>query len=268
MARARPRAALQRRPIIPFNWRGWWDFGTGALGDMACHTMNLPFMALQLGAPTAVSADVGAAGQPRDRARGLHRHLRVPGARRAARRALYLVRTPPAAATDACSRARSRAAAAASWSAAKGTLYSASDYGDSDTLLPEELRELSSRRSRRCRVRRAITPSGFAPARAARRRCRTSSITPPADRDGAAGQRRDARGPPDLWDSANLRVTNVPSADQIIHRTYRRGWELHGEPISTTRSPEPLQRPSQPQRPAGATCAAAGEACAAARPAD
>ncbi|MDG2206467.1 MAG: Gfo/Idh/MocA family oxidoreductase, partial [Pirellulales bacterium] len=30
----------------PFAWRGWWDFGTGALGDMACHTFNMPFAAL------------------------------------------------------------------------------------------------------------------------------------------------------------------------------------------------------------------------------
>ncbi len=43
---------------LPFNWRGWWDFGTGALGDMACHTMNLPYMALKLYAPTAVEAEV------------------------------------------------------------------------------------------------------------------------------------------------------------------------------------------------------------------
>ena len=27
----------------PFAWRGWYEFGTGALGDMACHTANLPF---------------------------------------------------------------------------------------------------------------------------------------------------------------------------------------------------------------------------------
>ena len=33
---------------IPFKWRGWVDFGTGALGDMACHTCNLPVMALSL----------------------------------------------------------------------------------------------------------------------------------------------------------------------------------------------------------------------------
>jgi predicted dehydrogenase len=43
----------------PHDWRGWWDFGTGSLGDMACHTTNLPFMALKLGYPTRVSAVSG-----------------------------------------------------------------------------------------------------------------------------------------------------------------------------------------------------------------
>ena len=41
----------------PFAWRGWLDFGTGALGDMACHTVNMPFRALQLGYPTEIEAE-------------------------------------------------------------------------------------------------------------------------------------------------------------------------------------------------------------------
>ena len=42
----------------PFKWRGFWDFGTGALGDMGCHNMDAAFWALDLGAPTSVVADV------------------------------------------------------------------------------------------------------------------------------------------------------------------------------------------------------------------
>ena len=38
----------------PWNWRGWWDFGTGALGDMACHVLHPVFKGLKLGYPTKV----------------------------------------------------------------------------------------------------------------------------------------------------------------------------------------------------------------------
>ena len=40
----------------PYNWRGWWDFGTGAIGDMACHNLDPAFYALDLGHPTGVQA--------------------------------------------------------------------------------------------------------------------------------------------------------------------------------------------------------------------
>jgi hypothetical protein len=43
---------------LPFNWRGWYDFGTGALGDMACHTANMAFMACKLGYPTSIESEV------------------------------------------------------------------------------------------------------------------------------------------------------------------------------------------------------------------
>jgi GFO/IDH/MocA oxidoreductase family protein len=41
----------------PFNWRGWLDFGTGALGDMACHTVNMPFRGLKLSYPSVIEAE-------------------------------------------------------------------------------------------------------------------------------------------------------------------------------------------------------------------
>lgn len=42
--------------IAPFKWRGWWDFGAGALGDMGCHIMDMPCWALDLSAPASVEA--------------------------------------------------------------------------------------------------------------------------------------------------------------------------------------------------------------------
>lgn len=45
--------------IVPFNWRGWWDYGTGALGDMACHIVEPPFRVLGLNYPSDVTASVG-----------------------------------------------------------------------------------------------------------------------------------------------------------------------------------------------------------------
>lgn len=43
----------------PFSWRGWWNFGTGALGDMGCHLIDPPFRVLGLGYPTEVECSVG-----------------------------------------------------------------------------------------------------------------------------------------------------------------------------------------------------------------
>ena len=45
--------------LVPFNWRGWWDYGTGALGDMGCHIVEPAFRVLDLGYVESVQASVG-----------------------------------------------------------------------------------------------------------------------------------------------------------------------------------------------------------------
>ncbi|MEH6659008.1 Gfo/Idh/MocA family oxidoreductase [Leeuwenhoekiella marinoflava] len=45
--------------LVPFNWRGWWDYGTGALGDMGCHLVEVPVRVLNLKYPKDVQCSVG-----------------------------------------------------------------------------------------------------------------------------------------------------------------------------------------------------------------
>ena len=53
-----PKRPFKKGVYHTFNWRGWFDFGTGALGDMACHTVNMPFRALKLGYPNVVECEL------------------------------------------------------------------------------------------------------------------------------------------------------------------------------------------------------------------
>jgi predicted dehydrogenase len=50
-----PAKPIEYNPAyLPFNWRGWWNFGTGALGDMGCHIMDAAFRILPIDFPTEV----------------------------------------------------------------------------------------------------------------------------------------------------------------------------------------------------------------------
>ena len=67
-----------------FNWRGWYDFGTGALGDMACHMVNMPFRALKLGYANVIECEETSQLFPETFPQDLPHPLRVPRARRPA----------------------------------------------------------------------------------------------------------------------------------------------------------------------------------------
>lgn len=62
---------------VPFRWRGWWDFGGGALADMACHHIDLPFWALKLRYPTKIRAE-GPQPHPESTSIGLMVHYDFP----------------------------------------------------------------------------------------------------------------------------------------------------------------------------------------------
>jgi predicted dehydrogenase len=59
-----PKRPFKKDVYHPFKWRGWYDFGTGALGDMACHTVNMPFRALKLGYPDVVECELSSRTYP------------------------------------------------------------------------------------------------------------------------------------------------------------------------------------------------------------
>jgi predicted dehydrogenase len=229
------------RAYMPFAWRGWWDFGTGAIGDMACHTMNLPYMALNLGAPTAVSAT--ARQQINDQAppEGCSIVYEFPertvpsGGGRAHTERLPAVRLTwyergyP-------NRELFRGAVREGQNphesgflviGERGTMYSPHDYGGSWRLLPEE------------QFRDQQPPAPTLPRSPGHhaewiRACKSgpAALSNFVDYAGPfteavllgnvalrAGMRIE-------WDSRNLRVTNNQDANRFVRREYRRGWEI------------------------------------------
>jgi predicted dehydrogenase len=225
---------------MPFRWRGWWDFGTGAIGDMACHTMNLPYMALNLGAPAAVSATARQAINDQSPPEGCtivydFPARRVPAGQGyaqatelpALRMTWYERGFPP--------RELFRGALAQNQNPHEsgfliigqtGTMYSPHDYGGDWRLLPAE--QFRDHRP----PERALARS---PGHHAEwlRACKggpaaMSNFGYAADLTEAAllGNVALRAGARITWDSAELRVTNNRDANRYIRREYRQGWTI------------------------------------------
>ena len=88
---ARRPSGLYNPAYVPFKWRGFWDFGTGAIGDMGIHNLDTAYWGLELGTPTRVAVRECSPGtdRPRDEGNGAaleHHRPGVPGTRQPARR--------------------------------------------------------------------------------------------------------------------------------------------------------------------------------------
>jgi predicted dehydrogenase len=213
----------------PFKWRGWWDFGTGALGDMGCHVLDPAFWALELRDPLSVVAE----GPPPNRETApAWSIVRYEFPARGDRPAVKLTwydggKLPPAGLFDGLTPAEGSSGSV--FVGDKGRLlvhHGRGPGGRPYTLLPE--REFAGFKPPEPSIPRS--PGHHLEWIEA---CKTGRPT---------GTRFDYAGPlTELvllgnvalragrkigWDGPNMKVTDGPQDDLFIRREYREGWSL------------------------------------------
>lgn len=207
----------------PGSWRNWWDFGNGRLGDMGCHMIDLPFMALDLKYPLTCEAESGKPAHKESSATWLISKWAFP-----ARGDL-----PPVQLTwyDGDKRPPLQKEhnmpdwpEASLFVGSKGMIIA--DYGHFK-VLPEE----KFGRVRRPRVPRK--PSHFQDWIEA---CKTADPIRPGTNFGYSGPLTETvllgmvayrTGEKIQWDAKNMKVTNSLKANEFTHREeYRKGWGI------------------------------------------
>ncbi len=215
----------------PFNWRGWWDFGTGALGDMACHTANLAFMALKLGYPTSIVAESGPInsetypGWARITFQFPAREGMPPvkfvwyEGKRDGQRVL-----PPAELTTGQKISDSGSLLVG----AKGILFSPNDYGESYKLLPEKefktLPEVPRTLRRNGKGDQGMKDEWVAAIRGGPAAMSNFDYAGMLTEVILLGNVAMRVGKKIEWDGPNMKATNCPEAEQYIKTEYRKGW--------------------------------------------
>jgi predicted dehydrogenase len=212
---------VNRDVYHPFCWRGWWDFGTGALSDIGCHTINAPMWALKLGAP--LSADVVDAAEAKKESFPSWSIIRWDFPARGALPPVKLFwydggKLPP---KPAEMEDRTLADNGAFYIGDKGKIYAG-------RLLPESrMKEFTPPPATLPRIPDSDHYKDWLIAcRGGRPACSSFDFAGPLTETVLLGNVALRLGRKIEWDARRLRVPGCPEADQHIRRPYRKGWEL------------------------------------------
>jgi predicted dehydrogenase len=207
---------------LPGNWRRWWDFGTGTLGDMGCHIIDPVFWALDLGYPVSVEAKPGKFNKETYPQKTIVR-WEFP-----ARGDL-----PPATVTwyDGANSPPRPKELEGRW-AGQGGLY----YGEKGTILAPHMG--GPRLIPESKMEDFKHPEQFLPRDVNRyqewvRACKGGpkplanfDYSGPLTETILLGNVAARAGKKMYWDGPKLKVTNAPEANEYLKRKYRQGWTL------------------------------------------
>lgn len=215
---------------LPFNWRGWWDYGTGAVGDMGAHLIDQPFWALKLGAPATVQASSTKYTKDSYPLAEVVTY-EFPGRDNMppARMIWYdggLMPPRPAVLDE--GRMMGDDGGGCLFVGAKGMIM-CSTYGENPRILPEQLMRDYKRPEKTIPRSPGIMEEWIAAIKAGKKSTTdfdySGSLTETMLLGNVALRMKDAKAVLQ-WDAVNMQVTNLPEANQFIHKEYRAGWSL------------------------------------------
>jgi predicted dehydrogenase len=225
------------RPYHPalchFVWRGWWDFGTGAIGDMGAHLIDQPFWALRLGHPLTVQAS--SSKYTKDSypvAEIITYKFPARGARGPVKMVWYdggLMPARPDLAVLEDGRMMGDDGGGVLFVGSKGMIV-CSTYGDNPRILPEKLMQDYKRPAKTIPRSPGIMEEWIAAIKAGKK----STTDIPAYSDpltevmllgNVALRFKDAKVALQ-WDPVKMEFPNLPEANPFVHKEYRMGWSL------------------------------------------
>jgi predicted dehydrogenase len=212
----------------PFRWRGWWDFGSGGLGDMGIHNIAPVFAALNLGAPTSVDASSTAVyKETLPLASCVHYEFPARGDLPAVKLHWYDGGLVPARPEELDPGRELSREDGILFVGDKGKMLVEGWGGHSPRLIPEKRMKEYQRPPK-------TLPRSIGHHKEWLEACKRG--TPTQSSFAFAGPLTEAvllgtvcvrlGGQRLLWDSENLKVTNVAEANPYLHYEYRRGWTL------------------------------------------